>query len=287
MRGSRLPSITLIAKIPADYARKRTPGLQSRWPECQAGHEKPAFLFTVKTKLTFLRLLLLGLACFAQRSLEAQTKLTYDVTGHIDVADLLIIRGADVQWHHPGSGAAVGRHSGANVATTITSTQDGVTNLNGFAWTPLWSSPPPAEIRFDAYSSVLSGLTPALPAGNVTVEASVLSGRGSVTIPQLPHATNDWTLIARFADGSAGSALITVRISVEFVPLSLVPRDAGSWQVQWPTNASSFQLESVASLPAAPGDWLAVTNVPVIQGASFTVPLAPTEPQRFFRLRKL
>src|ERR1700679_305124 len=105
----------------------------------------------------FLRLLRIpAMVVFVHGIASAQTHITYDVTGLIDVADLLVIQGSQVQWHHPGSGAAVGRHSGANVATTISSTQDGVTNLDDFAWTPTWPQDPPAEIRYDAYSSALN-----------------------------------------------------------------------------------------------------------------------------------
>jgi hypothetical protein len=242
----------------------------------------------MKTNSRFLRLLLIpAMVVFVHGIASAQTKITYEVTGLIDVADLLVIQGSEVQWHHPGSGAAVGRHSGANVATTISSTQDGVTNLDGFAWIPTWPQDPPAEIRYDAYSSVLDGLTPALPAGNMAVDVSVLAGRGSASIQQIPAATNGWTLIVRFADGYSGAALLSVQISVEVVPLNIVPIDSTHWQVRWPTNASAYQLESAPALPASPDDWTVVTNEPVVEGQYFTVPIDVTNSQEFFRLQQL
>jgi MYXO-CTERM domain-containing protein len=82
-------------------------------------------------------------------------------------------------------------------------------------WTPTWPKPVPYEIRFDAYSSVLDGLTPALPAQlPETVGVSVVTGRGSLAVTQFPNAVNDYTLIVKFNDGFTGSqdlrGLITV-----------------------------------------------------------------------------
>ena len=45
---------------------------------------------------------------------QTSNTLVYDVTGLIDTSDFLIIHGDTLQWHHTGSGAAVGRHSGPN-----------------------------------------------------------------------------------------------------------------------------------------------------------------------------
>jgi len=216
----------------------------------------------------------------------AQTKITYDVTGLIDTTDLLLLRGPEVQWYHPGSGASVGRHSGRNEATTISSTLDGVTNLVGFAWIPSWPEVPPAQIRYEASSSVMSNLAPYLPAGSMSVDVSVLDGRGSVSVEQMPDATNDWTLIVRFADGFSGSAFLTALISVEFVSLRLVPLDSSAIQARWPTNVAGFHLESAEALPALPGDWITVTNEPVVVGADFVVPIDTTGPQKYFRLRR-
>lgn len=232
-------------------------------------------------------MLILVMIIFVQGVAYAQTKITYDVTGLIDVADLLIIQGSNVQWHHPGSGAAVGRHSGGNVATTISATLDGVARLNEFAWIPTWPKDAPAEIRYDAYSSVLNDLTPSLPSDNMAVEVSVLAGRGSASIKQFPAATNGWTLIVRFADGYPGAALLSVHISVEIVSLNIVALDSAHWQVQWPTNTPSFRLESAPSLPTSPEGWTLVTNQPVVNGEYFAVPIDVTEPQEFFRLNKL
>jgi len=241
----------------------------------------------MKTASRFRWVCLTALVTFNHGPAAAQSEITYDVTGLVDVADLLIIRGSELQWHHPGSGAAVGRHSGRNEPTTITSTQDGVTNLDQFAWIPTWPEPPPAQIRYDAFSSVFSDLVPALPSGNTSVTASVLAGRGSVQVKQYPDATNDWTLIVRFADGVSGSAFLTTRVTIDYLRLHLVSLGSTRLQIRWPTNSASYQLESVAHLPALPGDWVVVTNAPAVIDQDFAVTLDWSAPQQFYRLHKL
>ncbi|MCO5051813.1 MAG: hypothetical protein M9920_05875 [Verrucomicrobiae bacterium] len=216
----------------------------------------------------------------------AQTKITYDITARIDTTDLLLLQGSKAQWYHPGSGAAVGRHSGRNDATTITSTLNGVTNLAALAWIPSWPEDPPAQIRYEASSSILSELAPSLPAGSMSVEVTVLSGRGSVALEQVPDATNDWTLIVRFSDGFSSSAFLSARISVELVALQLVVTDSSTLQARWPTNVSGFHLEFAEALPVLPGDWSPVTNEPVAVGADWVVPVDITGPQRYFRLQR-
>ncbi len=142
--------------------------------------------------------------------------LVYDVTGHIDSNDFLIIHDSTLQWQHTDTGgAAVGRHSGNNFPTLLSSTLDGVTHLPPTNWTPTWPQPVPNDIRFDAFSSVFSDLSPGLPGFQpLSVQATVLTGRGSLTVTQLPVAANDYTLIVRFSDGFNGSqdlrGLITV-----------------------------------------------------------------------------
>ena len=218
----------------------------------------------------------------AQR-LSAQTTQTYEVTANLDVADLLFIRAGTLQWHHPGSGAAVGRHSGANLPTTITTVFNGSVVMSNVNWVPEWPQPPPNEIRFDAYSSTLSNVAPILPAGDMVVAVSVVSGRGSVSITQLPSPTNDFTLIVRFADGASGSAYLTVRITVEFVPLLIRADQSGHVELSWPTDSPPYQLES--RLPVS--SWNDITNEAAVSGTDFQVRLEASDPQRFFRLRKL
>jgi hypothetical protein len=233
-----------------------------------------------------LRNLLAATIILAHGLAFAQSKITYDVTALIDVADHLIVRGSTFQWHHPASGAAVGRPGGRNEPTRISFPLDGVTNLNGFAWIPTWPEEPPAQIRYEASSSTLIGVKPLLPAATMLVDVAVLQGRGSASIVQTPHASNGWTLVVRFADGASGSAFLTVRISIQIISLQLRAMDSSLIQARWPTNSTGFELESTATLPALANDWKIVTNKPVALGRDFIVTVDVTEPQRFFRLRR-
>jgi hypothetical protein len=160
--------------------------------------------------------------------LRADT-LTYDINALIDGRDLLIIQGNTLQWHHLDY-AAVGRYGGQNLPTVVSSTDDGATVLNKYQWIPTWPLPPPDEIRFEAYSSVFSGLAPALPTtGRLGITVAPVDaggswclsepGRdtcGSVSIFQFPDTTNGNTAIVDFNDDPiGGAAFYTVQISVD------------------------------------------------------------------------
>jgi hypothetical protein len=54
--------------------------------------------------------------------------------------------------------------------------------------------------------------------GILSVSATTVSGRGSVTITQAPTEANDYTLIAQFTDGFNGSASLHGQITVTTVP---------------------------------------------------------------------
>ena len=117
----------------------------------------------------------------------------------------MIIQGNTLQWNHFDY-AAPGRLDGVNYPTIITTTLNGVTQMNGVDWIPTWPLPPPDPIRFPAMSSVFTGLTPAIP-DTTDVTLTVITARDSLTIAQLPTASNDFTTLLEFNDDpSAGAA---------------------------------------------------------------------------------
>jgi hypothetical protein len=59
---------------------------------------------------------------------------------------------------------------------------------------------------------------------------------------------------------------------------------AGKVLLSWSTNPPGYSLQSAAQLTAAA--WLAVTNVPVVSNANYTVTLDQTNSQWYFRLQK-
>src|SRR3954468_22441544 len=116
----------------------------------------------MKPHLQALALLLCMLPTFPLKAQTTNT-LVYDVTGLIDTSDYLVIHGGTLQWHHTAGGSVVGRHSGANAPTTISTIFNGGPVLSAVDWTPTWASPIPN----DAYSSVFASLNPALPSGGI------------------------------------------------------------------------------------------------------------------------
>ena len=67
-------------------------------------------------------------------------------------------------------------------------------------WVPDWPQPPPDEIRFEAFSSVFSGLSPAIPTREMTVAIEPIAVRGNVRIAQQPSEANGYTSIIEFND---------------------------------------------------------------------------------------
>lgn len=116
-----------------------------------------------------------------------------EIEALIDGRDQLILKGDTLQWHHFDA-AAVGRHRGAN-APTIVFPFPGPSE-----WFPVWSQPPPAEIRWEELSSVLSGLSPAMPTDGVPFALQKNFGRGETHIVQQPNSDNDHTLVIEFDD---------------------------------------------------------------------------------------
>ncbi len=140
--------------------------------------------------------------------------ITYDIQAYIDSRDELVFRGTTMQWHHK-EGAAPGRHGGANEPTIISSTLNGVPLLDDVNWIPSWPEPPPAEIRYEAWSSVFGGLMPPFPVVDVSIGLSLIEGLDEVTIEQAPAASNNWTLILEFRDWYPGPSWYHIELTLE------------------------------------------------------------------------
>lgn len=141
------------------------------------------------------------------------TNTSIEISALIDGRDRLIVRDGTLQWDHL-EGAAVGRHMGQNISTTITTTLDGETVLDNFEWTPDWSSPPPDEIREPQQSSVLTGILPEFPELEQNVVLTPLNVRRYAEVIQQPSEANDYTLIVEFDDSkSGGSDTYTLKLN--------------------------------------------------------------------------
>ena len=117
--------------------------------------------------LAVLCLLLVVIATTSTHRAMAEA-VVYEIEARIDGRDFLYVRADTLQWYHQDF-AAVGRHEGINEPTIISSWLNGVQQMDHVAWIPDWPEPPPAEIRYPAWSSVFSGLTPSLPQADRTV----------------------------------------------------------------------------------------------------------------------
>ena len=149
-------------------------------------------------------------ACLSVGAASANT-ITLDVTANIDGRDDLIITGNRLTWEHFDF-TAVGLHNPDYPSTllTLTTTNNGVTVLNNYAWTPTW----PNGSGYGDYSSTFTGLYPGLPIQNQTVELTVEQARWSLTLLQLPLITNGYTTIVEFNDNPPpGDALYQARLT--------------------------------------------------------------------------
>ena len=140
---------------------------------------------------------------------------TLDVQAYTDGRDDLIIQGNTLQWDHFDF-AAPGRLDGVNYPTIITTTLNGMTQMNGVDWIPTWPDPPPDPIRFQALSLVFTGLTPTIP-DTTDVTLTVINARDSMSIVQMPSASNGFTTLLEFNDDpSAGAAWYEGLLTFDF-----------------------------------------------------------------------
>jgi len=150
--------------------------------------------------------------------------ITLDVRAFIDGRDQLIIRGETLQWHHFDF-AAPGRIGGRNDPTVIATTLNGVPVMDHVAWVPDWPLPPPDPIRFEAFSSVFTGLRPAIPSQDLTVTLQVIEARSILELVQLPAEVNDYMTVVQFNDnGPGGATFYEGQLTYTFQP---VPEPAG------------------------------------------------------------
>lgn len=142
------------------------------------------FFRSIFCLLTIAALMVIYLPGFAQAY-------TINIRAYFDGFDQLIIRQNTLQWQHfycyP-----VGEYPGNHYPTYISTP-----TMNSVAWYPDW----PNGTGFEAYSSVYSGLNPALPAGKVNVTLTPVQVRGVARIVQQPSSANNYTLKVEFDDG--------------------------------------------------------------------------------------
>jgi hypothetical protein len=104
------------------------------------------------------------------------------VVVRIDGLSDLLLSGNTAQWRH------------------LQYDPPGVTQINGVSWTPSGLS-----TACSCLSDMFTGVAPAIPQ-NATGFSVTWTGRGTVTLEELPTAANDYRLRARFDDLGPGGA---------------------------------------------------------------------------------
>jgi hypothetical protein len=154
--------------------------------------------------------------------------ITVDIQAYTDGRDLLIVRGDTLQWDHLDY-AAVGRLGGANEPTIISTTLNGSPISTNYNWYPDWPEPPPAEIRYPAYSSIFTGLAPSFPSQNYSASLNVVSARYSLSIYSFPSAANGYALTLDFNDDPpGGAAWYEAKVTIDTSGASPVP-ESSTW----------------------------------------------------------
>jgi hypothetical protein len=205
----------------------------------------------------------------------------YEFQADFDGRDWLVIQGKTARWQHFDY-TPVGLHNPSYPATVMSSSINGVPLVSGASWIPSW----PNGTGTGAWSSTYGGLIPALPSNPGRVSLNVVSGRGPVSIVQLPNTANTNTLIVEFNDDVfGGDALYDVQIFVATQPsLLLLPQPNGGLVLTWsaaPGQAYQVQYNDDLTQPAwlDLGIPLTATNV---TAASSDV---TTNRARFYRVR--
>ena len=108
----------------------------------------------------------------------------------IDGSDYVHVQGEDV-WYVHRYYELPGRYPGENYPTYV----------NGNAWYPQWQYPDPREGN---YTTPYTPLTPPLEPGASDVNVEVIAARGSITLTQVPDASNNWEAIVLLDDDPLG-----------------------------------------------------------------------------------
>jgi hypothetical protein len=235
---------------------------------------------------------LLGATLWAAVTTAGAAPLEYDIQAYIDGRDLLLLSADSVRWHHLDY-AAVGRWNGGNAPTVISCWSNGVPTVANLNWVPSWPELPPAEIRYDAHSSFLTGLTPALPARDVDVTVQAIQARSVFAVYELPSSANNYSLILDFNDNDTGNPTIGYaawyQVHVTVTPRLVAPRftsiqhHGSAVQLTWDAvSGQTYQLQRTTSF--SPTNWVTLQSIAATNAVASTWDAAPTNANCFYRL---
>lgn len=233
-------------------------------------------------KLNLIQGVILCLALFPVTAYsQATNTITVDIRDFEDGRDWLILQGSTVQWQHYDY-ELPGTWNGANYPTWITTTYNGITNLNSYPWYPDWSG----GGGVGAYSSQFNSLVPILPSWPLSnFQMQIIAARDSMTVIQAPSATNAYKTIVEFNDDPSSGAIFyetlltyswQARLGLNIFPLE------NAVLLEWPTNLSGYVLQTNNSLN--PTTWGVLATNCNISSGFYIFTNAISGSQLFYRL---
>lgn len=193
--------------------------------------------------------------------------ITVDVRDWQDGRDWLILSGSTVQWQHFDYDIP-GVEGGHDDPTWITTTFNGITNLNSYAWYPTWTNG-----ASPGFSSTFANLLPSLPSQTPSnIQMQIIAARESMTLIQEPSATNAYTTIVEFDDDmQLGPDYYEVLLSYSFVAASNPPPglDIGFYAGLLITApiGSTNRIDYTDDISQA--NWLPLTNIVITESPYF------------------
>jgi hypothetical protein len=123
-----------------------------------------------------------------------------------------------------------------------------------------------------------------------------ISGSTAAVLTQTvaPDASGDHTFGFHWSTNLPGGQVMEIELTQSVRALAApladialrIHSEGGNVLLAWPTNGSAALRLNGASSIRSDALWTPVTNVPVISGAEFQVPLPRSEPARYFRLQQ-
>jgi MBG domain (YGX type)/Immunoglobulin domain len=169
----------------------------------------------------------------------------YEIQGDFDGRDWLIIQGQTVQYEHFDF-IPVGLSNPAYPDTIISSSFNGVPVMTNVSWTPSW----PDGTGSGSFSSPYQGLMPPLPLNPGSVTLDVVTGRGPVSIVQIPSDSNTNTLIVEFNDDDFYlDALYDVKIDISTATPGTLLTWTNPAPITYGTALDTNQLDAMAGVP--------------------------------------
>jgi hypothetical protein len=216
---------------------------------------------------------------------SAWIRVAYDISGYADNQTNVFIR-----WSHQVAQNGAFAYSGWNIDDLEFL---GVTSVDHFAWAHL-SSPQVTRVPFAVSLQAQNSTNGVVTGFSGTVTLSDTNGASSISpLVTGNFVQGNWTgsvlaipatpSLVLMADDGQGHTGVANPIALVSAPTLEMAWDGTTFSIRWPAGAPALVLESSDSL--SPSSWVPVPGAPVQIGEQYVVPIAFSDPQRFYRLR--